>query len=138
MIDIKTFDVATEGRTDIINITRIIDEMVKSSKIKSGLVNVFVAGSTAGVTTIEYEPNLIKDVKNVLERIAPENADYEHHKTWGDDNGSSHVRSTLIKPSMVIPFKDKNLLLGTWQQVVLIDFDTKPRKREIVLTIIGE
>jgi len=138
MIETKTLVFKTKSGTDIIDITKEVSEEIKKSKINSGMVSVFVTGSTASISTIEYESNLLKDMKRALERIAPEGGDYEHHKTWGDDNGSAHVRATLMKPGITIPFKDKKLFLGTWQQVVLLDFDTRDRKREIVLQIIGD
>lgn len=138
MIETKRLVFRTKSGTDIVNITNEVSEEIKKSKINSGIVSVFVTGSTASVSTIEYEPNLIKDVKRALERIAPEGEDYEHHRTWGDDNGSAHVRATLMKPGITIPFKDKKLFLGTWQQIALMDFDTSDREREIVLQIIGD
>lgn len=138
MIETKTITLRTKSGTDIIDITNEVSEAVKKSKINSGAVSVFVTGSTASISTLEYEPNLIKDVKRALEKIAPENGDYEHHKTWGDDNGSAHVRACLVKPGITIPFNDKKLLLGTWQQIVLLDFDTRNRERKIVLQIMGD
>jgi len=137
-VETKNISVKTKGNSDIINITDVIKKTVQDSKINSGVVTIFVKGSTASVSTIEYEPNLIKDVKKALERIAPSDIDYEHHKTWGDDNGVSHVRATLMGPGITVPFKDKKLLLGQWQQIALLDFDTKARNREIVLQIVGE
>jgi len=133
----RVFSVRTRAGTDVVDITRNVSEILAKSRIKSGIACVFVPGSTASVTTIEYEPNLIKDIKKALERIAPEGKDYEHHKTWGDDNGSSHVRACLMKPGIVVPFEDKKLLLGTWQQITLLDFDTRDREREIIVQIIG-
>lgn len=138
MIETKTLVFRTKAGTDIIDISKEVSEAVRKSKIKSGLVSVFVSGSTASVSTLEFEPNLIKDMKKALERIAPEKGEYEHHKTWGDDNGSAHVRAALMKPGITIPFKDKKLLLGTWQQIVLMDFDTREREREIVLQVVGD
>lgn len=137
MIDIKKIEVETEGDTDIKDITGLVSGAVKKSKPKDGIITIFIPGSTASVSTIEYEPNLVKDVKKAVEKIAPSNIEYEHHKTWGDDNGKSHVRATLMGPSLTVPFKNKELLIGTWQNIVLLDFDTRPRKREIILTIIG-
>lgn len=138
MIETKTISVDTKADTDLIDITGLVLEAIEKSKISSGIVTIFVAGSTASISTIEYEPNLIKDVKQAIERIAPSDIEYEHHKTWGDDNGKSHVRATLMGPELTVPFKNKKLLLGTWQSLVLLDFDTRPRKREIVLQIMGE
>lgn len=138
MIETKTLVFRTKSGTDIIDITKEVTEEIEKSKIKSGVVSVFVAGSTASISTIEYEPNLIKDVKRALERLAPEGENYEHHKTWGDDNGSAHVRATLMKPGITVPFNNKKLFLGSWQQIALLDFDTRDREREIVLQIMGE
>ena len=138
MIEIFRLSVKTEGNTDIIDLTPLIQKNLKKSKIKRGIVNIFSPGSTVSISTMEYEPNLIKDVKNVFERIAPSDVEYEHHKTWGDFNGHSHVRATLTGASISIPFENQELLLGTWQQVVLIDFDVRPREREVILTLMGE
>jgi len=138
MIETRRLALRTKSGTDIIDITGEVSEEIKKSKIKSGIVSVFVTGSTASISTIEYEPNLLKDMKKALDKIAPEKGEYEHHKTWNDDNGSAHVRATLMKPGITVPFKDKKLFLGTWQQIVLLDFDTRDREREIVLQIIGD
>jgi secondary thiamine-phosphate synthase enzyme len=138
MTETHRFTVCSRGRTDVIDITNDVAKIVEKSKIKSGVACVFVSGSTAAISTLEYEPNLIKDVKKALEKLAPEGADYEHHKTWHDDNGSAHVRACLMKPGLNVPFENKKLMLGTWQQIVLLDFDTKPREREIVVQILGE
>jgi secondary thiamine-phosphate synthase enzyme len=138
MIETKKLVFRTKSGTDVVDITREVSETIKKSKIKSGIVSVFVTGSTASVSTIEYEPNLINDVKRALEKIAPEKGEYEHHKTWGDDNGSAHVRATLMKPGISVPFENRKMLLGTWQNIIILDFDTKPREREIVLQIIGD
>jgi secondary thiamine-phosphate synthase enzyme len=138
MAELAKFTVSTQGNTDIIDITGKVAEIISKSKIKSGIACVFVSGSTASISTLEFEPNLIKDVKRALEKLAPEKADYEHHKTWHDDNGSAHVRACLMKPGITVPFENKKLLLGRWQNIVILDFDTKPREREIILTIIGE
>ena len=138
MIYTKEISIETSSDTDIVDITDYVRAAVRESGIRNGSVLVFVPGSTASVSTIEYEPNLIKDVKRVLEKIAPRDAHYEHHKTWGDDNGSAHVRATLMGPSTTIPFKDSELILGTWQQIVLLDFDTRVRARRIVIQVSGE
>lgn len=132
------FSVKTKAGTDIIDLTGKISGIVEKSGIKDGLACIFVPGSTASISTIEYEPNLIKDIKKALEKIAPEKGDYEHHKTWGDDNGSSHVRACLMKPGITVPFEDKKLLLGNWQQITLLDFDTRDRDREIIVQIVGD
>jgi len=137
-VETKTISVHSEGEMDVIDITERIAEAVRKSKINEGIATIFVPGSTASVSTIEFEPNLVKDMKNAMERLFPSDIKYNHHETWGDENGKSHVRATTMGPSMTIPFKDKKLLLGTWQQIVLIDFDVPSRKREIVVQILGE
>lgn len=134
----KTYIAKTQGNSDIVDITGFVEDAVSSGKIKSGIAVIFVAGSTAAISTIEYEPGLKKDIPHALEKIAPRDGKYEHHKTWNDDNGSAHVRSTLIGPGLTIPFNNKKLLLGTWQQICLLDFDTRPRQREIIVQILGE
>jgi len=120
------------------NITDDVSKAIKESKIKEGIVNIFVSGSTASVSTMEFEPNLVKDIEKAMERIAPSDIEYEHHKTWGDENGKSHVRATIVGPSLTVPFKDGKLLLGTWQQIVLLDFDVPKRERKVIVQIIGE
>lgn len=138
MIKTHTISVKSKGHSDIIDITGKIEKLVKENKLKHGSVLVFVAGSTASVSTIEFEPNLVKDVKRIFESLAPYNLDYEHHKTWGDDNGPAHVRSTIMGPSITVPVQDGKLLLGTWQQVVILDFDTRPRNRDVIIQLSGE
>jgi secondary thiamine-phosphate synthase enzyme len=138
MIDKQKIVLETRVGTDIIDITSQVNEILKKSKINSGIACIFVPGSTASISTLEYEPNLIKDVKKALEKIAPEGGDYEHHKTWGDDNGSAHVRACLLKPGLTVPFENRKLILGTWQQLTLLDFDTRNRQREIIVQIIGD
>ncbi len=130
--------VSTKGHTDIIDITKKIAEAVSKHKLKEGNLTVFVAGSTAGITTVEYEPGLIKDLPEAFERIAPTGKQYHHDATWGDNNGYAHIRASLLGSSLTIPFCDGNLLLGTWQQVVLIDFDNRPRERTVVLQLVGK
>ena len=122
----------------MIDLTIPTSEAVEETKLKDGIVTIFVAGSTAAVTTIEYEPGLQVDFPEMLSRIAPKDLDYEHDKTWHDGNGHSHVRASLVGPSLTIPFKDNNLMLGTWQQIVLMEMDTRKRERKIILQIIGE
>ncbi len=138
MIKTQRISLESRGHGDVIDITGKVQQFVDKCKKKEGCVNVFVCGSTASVSTIEYEPNLVKDVKRALERIAPYNDDYEHHKTWGDDNGPAHVRATLMGPGTTVPFQDGRLTLGTWQQIVVLDFDTRPRKREVVVQVVCE
>jgi secondary thiamine-phosphate synthase enzyme len=112
--------------------------MLKDSGLQDGIMTVFVAGSTAAVTTFEYEPGLIRDLKEFYDKVAPSNVHYHHDETWGDANGFSHVRATLTGPSMVIPFEKGKPLLGTWQQIVLVEFDNRPRSRDIVVQFMGE
>jgi len=138
VIRTERISVGSEGHGDIIDVTGRVQEIVGKSESKNGAAVVFVNGSTASVSTIEHEPNLVKDVKKALEKIAPYGQDYEHHKTWGDDNGSAHVRATLMGPGITVPFEDGKLLLGTWQQIVVLDFDTRPRTREVVVQVIGD
>jgi secondary thiamine-phosphate synthase enzyme len=134
----KTINIHSKGETDMIDLTIPTSEAVEETKLKDGIVIIFVAGSTAAVTTIEYEPGLQVDFPKMLARIAPKNVEYEHDKTWHDENGHSHVRASLVGPSLTIPFKDNNLMLGTWQQIVLMEMDTRKRERKIILQIIGE
>jgi secondary thiamine-phosphate synthase enzyme len=134
----RTITVSSNGENDMIDITHRIDEAIKATMLQDGIVAIFVSGSTAAVTTIEYEPGLRKDFPKMLARIAPSEIEYEHDNTWHDANGHSHVRASLIGPSLTVPFKNKGLLLGTWQQIVLLEMDTRPRDRKIVLQMIGE
>jgi secondary thiamine-phosphate synthase enzyme len=134
----KDITLQSRGNCDIIDITSQVAKNVEKSGINSGIVTVFIVGSTAGITTIEYEPNLLSDFKNMWDRVIPQNIPYEHNKTWGDENGHSHVRASLLGASLTIPFVNKKLTLGTWQQIVFVDFDNRPRSREIVIQIYGE
>ncbi len=128
---------STKGNTDIIDITGDVQREIDKHDMKTGQVTVFVPGSTGGLTTIEFEPNLAEDIRKAFEKIAPRNGDYAHHLTWGDYNGHSHVRAALLGPSLTVPFREKKLTLGTWQQIVFIDFDTSPRKRKLIVQILG-
>ncbi len=132
------FTIDTRGNCDIIDITSQIKKIVFESKIKNGLANAFVIGSTASITTIEYESGLLKDFQDILNKLIPPGKNYEHHKRWHDDNGHSHLRASLIGPQITIPISNSNLLLGTWQQIILVDFDTRPRTREIIVTCLGD
>ena len=138
MIVSKKLTVNTNGNGDTIDLTPGIERAVKASKLTGGVVTLFVVGSTAALTTIEYEDGAVHDLGHAIERIAPRAAEYEHHLRWGDDNGHSHVRAALLGPSLCVPFVGGRLTLGTWQQIILIDFDTRPRQREIVAQIMGE
>ncbi|MFH0768710.1 MAG: secondary thiamine-phosphate synthase enzyme YjbQ, partial [Chloroflexota bacterium] len=133
-----TVSLNTKGFCDIIDITHHVVDVIKHSKIENGLVTVFCPGSTGSVTTIEYESGVLKDLQKAIEKIAPSDIPYEHDQRWGDGNGYSHVRASLLGASRVIPFSDKKLMLGTWQQVILVDFDNRSRSREIILQIMGE
>lgn len=128
----------TKGDGDLINITADIQRLLSASGLTEGLVTVFVVGSTAAITTFEYEPGLIQDIKNLYEKIIPKKQSYAHDDTWGDANGFSHLRAALQGPALAVPFKDNMLLLGTWQQVVLAEFDNRPRERKIVVQLIGQ
>lgn len=130
--------IRTRGRSDVVDITSMAAKALQKSGLKNGVMNVFVPGSTAAVTTIEFESGVIRDLRAALERLVPESIPYEHDQRWGDGNGYSHVRASLMKPGLSIPFQDENLLLGTWQQLVLIDFDNRPRTREIIIQVVGE
>ncbi len=131
--------VGTRGDTEVLNLTDQVAACLWSGKVASGLVTVFVVGSTAGITTTEFEPGLVNhDLKAAFEGLAPENAPYQHEQTWHDDNGHAHVRASLLGPSLTVPFVDRRMLLGTWQQIVLIDFDTRPRQREVIVQVVGE
>ena len=134
----KDITLQTKGNCDIIDITSQVAKEVEASGVNNGAVILFILGSTAGITTVEYEPGLLSDFKNMWDRTIPQNIPYQHNKTWGDGNGHSHVRASVLGASLTIPFVNKKLTLGTWQQVVFVDFDTRPRSRKMVLQIIGE
>ena len=133
----KNIQIKSESENDIIDITDQVTKTVKESKIQNGAVVVFVVGSTAAITTIEYEPGLQKDFPEMLSRLAPKDIEYAHDNTWHDGNGHSHVRASLIGPSLAIPIVEGLLTLGTWQQIVLVEMDTRPRERKIILQVIG-
>jgi secondary thiamine-phosphate synthase enzyme len=134
----KDITLQSKGNCDIIDVTSRVAKIVEESEVKSGTVTLFIVGSTAGITTIEYEPNLVSDFKNMWDRVIPENIPYYHNKTWGDGNGHSHVRASTLGASLTIPFVNKQLTLGTWQQIVLVDFDNRSRSRNITVQILGE
>ena len=139
MVKTKKVKVQTKGNCDIVNITEQVSEVIAQSDITDGAVIVFNVGATAGITTTEYEPGLVNyDIKGAFEKIAPQDTRYEHEETWHDDNGHSHVRATLLGPSLSVPVVDGRLTLGTWQQIILVDFDTRPRTRTVICQIIGE
>jgi secondary thiamine-phosphate synthase enzyme len=134
----STIRVSTKGKTDLLDITEDVERLLENSQLNKGSLTVFVVGSTAAITTFEYEPGLIKDVSELYERIIPSNEHYHHDDTWGDANGFSHLRAALQGPSLTVPFNDGKLLLGRWQQIVLAEFDNRARKRQIVVQIMGE
>jgi secondary thiamine-phosphate synthase enzyme len=134
----KEIRVQTRGECDIVDLTDRVQEAIESSGLKHGVVTVFVGGSTAAITTIEYEPGLLQDLPAALERVAPKDAEYKHEERWHDGNGHSHVRASILGPSLVVPFRDGKLCLGTWQQIVLVELDIRARSRNIILQILGE
>jgi secondary thiamine-phosphate synthase enzyme len=138
MIFSETILLSTKGFSDIIDITDRVDTVIGRSRIETGLVTVFCSGSTGAVTTIEYESGVLRDLQKAIEKIAPSNIPYEHDKRWGDGNGFSHVRAALMKPSLSIPMVRGRLALGTWQQIVFIDFDNRRRERNILVQVMGE
>lgn len=134
----KMVQLRSSIENDIIDVTEQISAALKENELQNGIITVFIAGSTAAVTTIEYEPGLRHDFPKMLSRIAPKDIQYQHDETWHDGNGHSHVRASLIGPSLTVPFSNGDLVLGTWQQIVVIEMDTKPRKRTLTLQILGE
>ena len=138
MVTSTSIHMQTRGECEILDITRQVAQKVEESGIKDGTVTVFVPGSTGGITTIEYERGVLGDFQSMWQRMVPRDIPYGHDAAWGDGNGHSHVRASMLGPSIVIPFVDRRLTLGTWQQVVFVDFDNRPRSRNIVLQIMGE
>jgi len=134
----KIFNIGTEGFNDIVDITQRVQAIVAESELNEGNVLIFVPGSTAGITTIEYEPGLLKDYPDFFEKLAPANGNYMHNETWHDGNGYAHVRASLQGASLTVPFIGGELLLGTWQQIVLVDFDNTARNRKIIVQITGK
>jgi len=138
MTSSAAFEVSTKGFGDVIDITAQVAASVEKSGIRNGIVCVANPGSTAGITTVEFEPGAVADLKAALERLAPEKARYRHNDTWDDGNGFAHLRSALVGASQAFPVKDSAIALGTWQQIVLLDFDNRPRRRKLVVTVVGE
>jgi secondary thiamine-phosphate synthase enzyme len=134
----KTITVQTQGFSDIIDITSNVEDIINASKIKSGIATIFSVGSTASISTIENEPALNQDMKDQLNELVPSTLRSRHSETWGDDNGFSHIRATLMGPGITVPFTDRRMELGTWQQIVVIDHDNRPRSRKIFVQVIGE
>ena len=137
-IETKSIALQTSGNCDVLDITGQVQQKISESEIDSGNVTIFVPGSTAGITTIEFESGAVGDFKEAFMRLIPENVTYAHNIRWGDGNGHSHIRASLLGPSLTVPFSSGRLLLGTWQQIVFADFDNRTRKRKIILQIIGE
>jgi secondary thiamine-phosphate synthase enzyme len=138
MIVTKQISLKTRGNCDITDITPQVEQQLAETAVNSGLVTLFMAGSTAGITTIEYESGLVADFQRMWERNAPQSIPYDHDRRWGDGNGHAHVRASLLGASLVVPFTAKRLSLGTWQQIILVDFDNRPRSRQVVMQIMGE
>ena len=130
--------IESRGESDIIDITESVQKLIDKSNIKNGIICIFVPGSTGTITTIEFEPGLKEDFPDALNRIAPRNIEYKHHNTWHDDNGRSHIKASLMGPSLSLPITDGYLIHGTWQQLVFIELDTQSRKRRIIIKIVGE
>jgi secondary thiamine-phosphate synthase enzyme len=137
MVETTRHQIETTGQGEVQDLTPLVTRMLAGSSLESGLATVAVVGSTAGITTIEFEPGAVADLNRVWEQLAPRGGEYEHHLRWGDDNGSSHVRAAMLGPSISIPFDRGRLCLGTWQQIVLVEFDTRARSREVVVQLIG-
>ena len=137
-ITAKEITFQTKGNYDVLDITLQVAREVEESGVSDGIVTLFICGSTAGVTTIEYEPGLVKDFGDMWDRIVPRDMPYEHNKAWGDGNGHSHVRASMLGASLTIPVVDNKLTLGTWQQIIFVDFDNRPRSRKILLQFMGE
>lgn len=138
MVVTREITLNTMGECDIIDITPDIEQEVTKAGMTKGVVAIFVAGSTAGLTTIEFESGVLADLQGMWERIVPKNIAYAHDRRWGDGNGYSHVRASLLGASLTVPFSNKRLMVGTWQQIVLVDFDNRPRSRQVILQIMGE
>lgn len=138
-VKVESFQISTEPYCDVINLTDQVQEIVQNSGINAGMVNVHVGGSTGAISTTEYEPGLVKnDIEEFLEKIIPYDRDYKHHNTWGDHNGAGHLRSFLIKTSQTFPVNNGKVLLGTWQQIIFLELDEKPRNRKIICTVMGD
>lgn len=138
MIKTEYINLSTKGRTEIIDITGQVENEIAGSGLSSGTVTIFTAGSTAGLTTIEYEPGLVADFQALWDKLAPDNVRYQHNERWHDGNGYAHIRASLLGASLSIPFTNRKLTLGTWQQIILVDFDNRPRERRIVIQMMGE
>ena len=138
MVITRKISLQTKGNCDIINITPQVEQQVAEASINNGTATLFVDGSTAGISTIEFEPGLLADFESMWERNVPRDIPYDHDRRWGDGNGHAHIRASLLGNSLVVPFNDKRLTLGTWQQIIVVDFDNRPRSRQIILQIMGD
>jgi secondary thiamine-phosphate synthase enzyme len=138
MVEIFNLEINTRGINEIVDITPQIRELVMNSELQNGSALIFVPGATGALSTIEYEPGLIKDMPNLMEKLIPEKEYYHHNETWQDGNGHSHLRATLIGPSLTVPFTEKSLILGTWQQIIFLELDNKPHHRKLVVQLMGE
>ena len=138
MVQTRRIELKTKGRCDIIDITRQVAQEVAQAGMKDGTVTIFVPGSTGGVTTVEYESGLVSDLRRLFDRVVPTDIPYQHDRRWGDGNGHAHVRSALLGPSLTVPFVRGRMTLGTWQQIVFLDFDNRSRSRELIVQVIGE
>jgi secondary thiamine-phosphate synthase enzyme len=134
----RNFSIRTEGNCDVLDITARVESIATESKVRNGIVNVSSRGSTSGITTLEFEPGCVADLRRALEKIAPANRDYAHNARWGDENGYSHLRSALVGTARSFPLTGGSLRIGEWQQIVLCDFDDRPRDREVTVTVVGE
>ena len=132
------YTIQTKGSGDTLDLTGYLQKSIEEAGFENGIVSVFIPGSTAGITTIEFEAGALRDLKNAIERVAPEDMHYEHNARWGDGNGHSHVRAALIGPGLTVPFASLQPMLGTWQQIILLDFDNRPRNRRVIFQVIGE
>ncbi len=134
----REVEIDTHGNTDVVDLTGKVEEIIRSAEIDSGICVLFTPSSTSGLTTIEYEPGCLQDLKRVFEKIAPSSENYAHNARWGDGNGHSHIRAALLGASLTIPVKNRQLTLGTWQQIILVDFDIRPRRRRVQVQLMGE
>ena len=137
-VETQSLQLSSQGNTDIVDITNGVSKAVASSGIENGIVNVFCSSATSALTTIEFESGCVRDFQRIFDEIAASNRQYAHNARWHDGNGHSHVRAALLGPSLTVPFVSKRLMLGTWQQIIFVDFDNRPRKRELVIQMIGE
>ncbi len=138
MVQQTKIEFDTSGDTDVVDITSAVEALLGKSDMESGLISLFVPGSTGALTTIEFENALVSDLKVLLDELIPKNRDWSHNLTWGDGNGHSHLRASLFGPSLTLPVVNKRLVMGTWQQVVFLDFDNRPRQRKVIVTLVGE